>query len=164
MKRFVLFLSIVCFVVLSTSCPYYSFSKHEIPEREKKAIIYLHVLKEDGKPFEDSFSKDFILDYYKNENYDGTKIVINEKDELIFKCSTFYAYYESKEPTEYEMKKALDDGYWFALKDTKGVYKTVKKTYKETYKSYEKTPNPDNSYSQPTYIVHCEIKLEKKQP
>lgn len=162
MKRFVLFLSIVCFVILSTSCPCYSHNKHEFPGYEKKAIVYLHVLKEDGKPLEDSHAEDFILDYYKNENYDGTKIVINEKDELIFKCSAFYAYYESKEPAESDIKKVLDDSYWFALKDTKGVYKTVKKTYKETYKSYEKNPTPDNSYGQAAYIIHCEVKLERK--
>jgi lipoprotein len=163
MRRFVLFLSIVCFAILSTSCPYYSYTGHDAPGHDKWAIVYLHVLKEDGKPLEDSFAKDFVLDYYRSSDYGGTKIVINEKDELIFKCSEFYAYYESKEPTEYEMKKALDDAYWFALKDTKGVYKTVKKTYKETYKSYERNPKPDNRYGQPAYIVHCEIKLEKKQ-
>ena len=165
MKRFVLFLSVVCFAILSTSCPYGSYHAYpgkEHSEYSKWAIVYLHVLKEDGKPLEDSSANDFIIDYYKNNGYDGTKIVINEKDELIFKCSEFHAYYESKEPTEYEMKKALDDAYWFALKDTKGVYKTVRKTYKETYKSYEKNPTPDNSYGQAAYIIHCEVKLERK--
>ena len=168
MKRFVLFLSIVCFAILSTSCPYGSYHAYpgeKYPGYNKRAVVYVHVLKEDGKPLEDSYANNFILDYCAKDSYKDTKTIINENDELIFKCSEFYVEYAGEEPTEGEMKKALEDNkYWFALKDTSasGGYKTVVKTYKDTYKSYEKNKNPGYGYDRISYIYHCEVQLEKK--
>lgn len=161
MKRVALCLSVACFCVLFISCPY-NYSNRKVPIGNRKAVVYLHVLKEDGCPFEDSFAKDFMLDYYAKYSHEREQIVINEKDELIFKCSEFYINYEKDEPTEEEITRALDGGYWFAIKDTTGKYKTVKKTYKETYKSYEKTFDKGDNYSNSGYIYHCEIKMEKK--
>lgn len=161
MKRFALFL-VVFSAVFLTSCPYYGGPCRGIKERNKEAIVYLHVLKDDGTPLEDSYANNFILDYCAKDSDRSIKTIINENDALIFECSRFDVYFEGDEPTEPEMKKTLDNDYWFALKDKTGFYKTVRKTYKETYKSYEENKNPGYGYYSVSYIYHCEVKLEKK--
>ena len=168
MKRMFLFLTIMCIAILSTSCPYGGGCPSPYPGKypgyNKRAIVYLHVLKEDGSPLEDSHAKNFILDYCAKSSYNDMKTIINENDYLIFECSEFYVTSEGEVPTASEVVRTLDNDYWFALKDTPNTYKTVRKTYKETYKSYEINKDPKTSYGYHSYIYHCEVQLEKKQP
>ncbi|MGP1438727.1 MAG: hypothetical protein ACTTKH_06620 [Treponema sp.] len=168
MKHVFLFLNVVFFSVLLTSCPnrYYYLSSR-FSESNKRAVVYLHVLNENGEVILDSQAKRFKIDYSGRSRGDEVETVLNTEDHLIYKLSDFYVYFPGDVPTEADMKKALENDYYFALKDIKepkAEYKTVIKTFKDTYKRYEKNPAPNTDYTWCAYIYHCEVKLEKKTP
>ncbi len=152
MKRII----IICIAVATCFSCYYEYKR--IPF----ALVHLHILKEDGTSFNDTEAERFILQYRQAANHQ-TKVVINTEDALIFQCSTeIQIYKKGNEITDDDIKRALEAGDIFAIKDKKGEYKTVKMAYKECYQRHEANPSPRRTYSDPDYIYHCEVRLQKK--
>lgn len=144
-------------MVLLLSC---NVNHPEIPSGEMRVLV----LKEDGTPFKDSDANRFIVQY-SGDSYSTAKPILNKDDSLIFRCSYgFPIYREGETLTDNDIKKAIDNDMWFAIKDTKEQdgYKTVKKTYKECYKSHTQNSHQRDNPLWCNYIYYCEVMLEKK--
>lgn len=148
-------------------------------EMKGQGLVYLHVQDENEQPLAHNYEKNLIVRYSTRDGYGGgssnknPSLVLNEKDELIFKLGVVNVSYSDckrlqKRDTfsDEEIRRALEGSGVFTIKDTTKTYKTIVDVkYSDCFVSLERMTlqSEDSVYLSPTHIYHCKIKLEKKK-
>ena len=162
------------FILLLFSCP-----GSPRCEMYGSGRVHLKILDELGKPLP---YKDADFFDVRNEGKNiagGMKVLINEKDELIYEIALVEVRYNDCKRlkrgdsfTDEEIVRALDNAGTFSIKDVRTdsdgkpvpIYKTlVNIPYKDCYKSFERTSlKPTTYHSEPNHIYFCEVQLKKR--